>query len=83
MDMPKDYYVKLFDQLLSEELQGASSGASEANIKSGMKRILGCSIRSGIIKGYKSLVLDEALNVHFTITTDMKTDMDLTLYYNQ
>lgn len=81
MRQSKDTYQKMFDQLLSCELQYLASAASEGNIKTAMKRVLGTAIKTGVIKGYSSLVLDEALNVHFTFKDPDGEDVDLILFY--
>jgi hypothetical protein len=76
-------YRQIFDQLLSQELGYTSSCATESNIKNAMKRVLGISIKSGVIKGYAFLVLDEDLNVHFTIIDPDGTEFPIVLYYGQ
>ena len=63
----QEMYQKMFDLLLSEELCYEASAASEANIKNAMKRIFGRAIKTHVIKSYSGLVLDESLNVHFSI----------------
>ena len=78
----KDEYTNMFDQLLSQELCYNSSAATEENIKSSMKRVLGCAIKHGLLKNYAGLDLDGDLNVHFTITDADNSVMDITLYYN-
>jgi hypothetical protein len=74
-------YTKMFDQLLSEELCYEASAATEANIKRAIKLILGRTIKQNLIRGYSGLVLDESLNVHFTIVDATGDKFDLTLYY--
>lgn len=76
-------YTAMFDQLLTQELMYSSFAASEANIKTAMKRILGRSIQDGLLKRYSSLVLDEGLNVHFTIVDADGDEIPLTLFYGQ
>lgn len=79
----KETYSKMFDLLLSQELAFSASFASEHNIKSAMKRILGQAIFSHQIKGYSSLVLDEDLNVHFTLKDNDGSELEIILYYGQ
>jgi hypothetical protein len=82
MRMSKDTYKQIFDQMLSSELQFLASAASETNIKNAMKRVLGVNIKTGVIKSYSSLVLDESLNVHFTFKDPDGEDVDLILFYD-
>jgi len=79
----KETYQKMFDLLLSQELSFSAAFASEHNIKSAMKRILGQAIFYHQIKGYSSLVLDENLNIHFTLKDVDGTELEITLYYGQ
>jgi hypothetical protein len=79
----KDTYQKMFDILLSEELCYAASAASENNIKRSMKFILGRSIKTGLLKSYSNLVLNETLDVHFTITDASGDTFELVLYYGK
>jgi len=79
--LSKDSYQKMFDLLLSEELCYVSSAATEHNIKTSMKKILGRSIKSGLIKSYSGLVLSEVLDVYFTIIDATGDKFDLILYY--
>ena len=79
----RDTYIQMFDALLSEELCYSSSSATEANIRNAMKRILGKAIKINVIKLYSGLVLDENLNVHFTIVDADNTRFDLVLSYGQ
>lgn len=76
-------YEEMFDRLLSQELCFESSAATEYNIKKAMKRILGISIKNALIKRYSDLVLDESLNVHFTIVDLNGTEFSLILYYGK
>jgi len=77
----RDTYQKMFDQMLSQELSYNSSAATEANIRNAMKRILGTSIKKGLLRGYAFLVLDEQLNVHFIIIGADGTEFDIELEY--
>jgi len=77
----KETYTKMFDLLLSQELAFSASFATEQNIKAAMKRILGQAIFSGQIKGYSSLILDENLNVHFSLKDNDGDVLEITLYY--
>jgi hypothetical protein len=79
----QEIYVKMFDQLLSEELCYVSSAATEHNIKVAMKRILGKAIKTGLLKSYSGLVLDEDLNVHFSFVDQNGDKFDLILYYGK
>lgn len=79
----KETYTQMFDQMLSQELTFNSSAATPANIKNSMKRILGSCIRTKLIKRYSSLVLDENLNVHFTIVDEDSTEFAIELVYGQ
>jgi hypothetical protein len=73
----------MFDLLLSEELCYEASAATESNIKRAMKLILGRAIKSAVIKSYSNLVLDESLNVHFTIVDVDGDRFELVLYYGK
>lgn len=77
----KETYTLILDQMLERELLYASSGASEANIKNAMKRVLGEMIKKGILKTYSGLVLDENLNVHFCILDSDNSAFDIVLIY--
>lgn len=77
----KETYTALLDQMLSCELSYSASFASEANIKSAMKRVLGVMIKKGILKSYSSLVLDENLNVHVCIIDADNAVFDIVLIY--
>ena len=77
----KESYIKMFDQLLSQELCYESSAATEHNIKVAMKRILGRAIKTGVIRRYSGLVLSETLDVHFSIIDADGSSFDLILYY--
>lgn len=79
----KQEYENMFDRLLSQELCFESSAATEHNIKRAMKRILGVSIKNAVIKKYSNLVLDEELNIHFSIVDSNNTEFSLTLYYGK
>ena len=79
----KETYTTMLDQMLSIELSGISTFASEANIKNAMKRVLGCLIKKGLLKRYESLVLDENLNVHLTIVDAVDSEFSIILYYGQ
>lgn len=79
----QESYVKMFDQLLSQELCYESSAATEHNIKVAMKRILGRAIKTGIIRRYSGLVLSEALDVYFTIVDITGDTFELVLYYGK
>lgn len=79
----KETYAAMLDQMLTLELSGISTYASEANIRNAMKRILGCLIKRGLFKRYSSCVLDENLNVHVTFTDADNTEFSVTLYYGQ
>jgi hypothetical protein len=60
-------YCQMFDSLLSEELYFSASAATEANILSAIKRVLGRSIKTDCIVGYSELHMDEFLGVHFKL----------------
>jgi hypothetical protein len=77
----KETYTLILDQMLERELLYVSSGASEANIKNAMKRVLGEMIKKGILKTYSGLVLDENLNVHFCILDSDNSAFDIVLIY--
>jgi len=77
----KETYTLMLDQMLTIELCGISSYASEANIKNAMKRVLGILIKQGLLKGYSSLVLDENLNVHVVILDADNSEFDIILIY--
>ena len=79
----KEEYSALFDRLLSQELCYESSAATEYNIKRATKRILGRSIKEGLLKGYSNLVLSESLDVLFTIKDFEGNSFDLVLYYGK
>jgi hypothetical protein len=79
----KQTYEVMFDLLLSEELSFNSSSATEHNIKTSMKRILGRAIKQGLLRSYSGLVLDEDLNVHFSMVDADKTEFSLILYYGK
>ena len=79
----KETYAAMLDQMLTQELMFISTYASEHNIRSAMKRVLGCLIKKGIFKSYSRLVLDENLNVHITFTDVDNSTFDITLYYGQ
>ena len=79
----KETYTQMLDQMLSQELSFISTYASEQNIKSAMKRVLGCLIKKAILKRYSSLVLDGDLNVHLTIVDADNSEFNITLYYGQ
>jgi hypothetical protein len=74
-------YIQMYDQLLSQELCYEPSAASETNIKRAMKRVLGLTIKQGLIKRYSDLVLDESLDVHFKIIDADGTEFELKLIY--
>jgi hypothetical protein len=76
-------YQKMFDLLLSQELACNAAFATEQNIKSAMKRILGQAIFSHQIKGYSSLVLDENLNVHFSLKDIDGDELEIMLFYGR
>jgi hypothetical protein len=82
-NLSKQGYEQFFDRLLSQELCYESSAATENNIKRAMKRILGRSIKDGLLKGYSNLVLSEALDVHFSIRDAEGNSFDLVLYYGK
>lgn len=63
----KQEYTQMFDSLLSEELYFSSSYASEENIRTAIKRILGRTLKAENILLYSDLWIDESLNVHFSI----------------
>ena len=63
----KQTYDQMFDALLSEELCYSSSFASEENIRTAIKRVLGRSIKMNCILLYSNLTIDSLMNVHFTI----------------
>jgi hypothetical protein len=63
----RDSYNQMYDALLSEELCYNSAFASEENIRTAIKRVLGRSIKMGGILMYSDLVVDSKLDVHFTI----------------
>jgi hypothetical protein len=74
-------YTLMFDALLSEELSFNSAFASEENIRTAIKRVLGRSIKMDCILGYSDLVIDSQLSVRFTIK-DLDGDViPLTLVY--
>lgn len=77
----KETYTLMLDQMLTAELYGIASSASEANIKSAMKRVLGSLIKQNILKCYSSLVLDEDLNVHVNIIDVDDSAFDIVLIY--
>jgi hypothetical protein len=77
----KETYTAMLDQMLTFELQGISSFASEVNIKNAMKKNLGTLIKKGILKRYSGLVLDEGLNVHVTILDVENGEFDIILIY--
>ena len=77
----KATYTSLLDQMLSCELSYSSSFASEGNIKSAMKRVLGTLIKKNILKSYSNLVLDENLNVHVVILDTDNSEFDIVLFY--
>ena len=79
----RETYQKMFDLLLSQELSCNASFATEHNIKAAMKRILGQAIFAHQIKGYSSLVLDENLNVNFTLKDIDGDELNIILYYGQ
>lgn len=79
----KETYASMLDQMLTIELQGIASSASEANIKNAMKRILGGLIKQGIFKSYSICVLDENLNVHVTFVDADNTEFSVVLYYGE
>lgn len=81
MKYSKQTYQKMFDLLLSEELGFMATSATEHNIKAAMKRILGRAIKTGVVKCYSSLVLDESLNVHFTFVDPDGDIVELILFY--
>jgi len=60
-------YTKIFDQLLSEELYFSSTFASETNIQTAIKRVLGKALKMDYIALYYDLVVDENLDVKFKI----------------
>lgn len=76
-------YTLMFDRLLSQELCYESSAATELNIKRAMKRILGLSIKNGVIKKYSDLVLSEELDVHFSLVDSNSSEFSLILRYGQ
>jgi len=63
----KQTYEKIFDQLLSEELSYNAAFASDANIYSAMKKVLGHALKTGYILLYSDLVVALNLDVHFKI----------------
>jgi hypothetical protein len=74
----------MIDGLLTAELCFAPESATERNIKSAMKRILGKMIRDNILRRYSNLVLDEGLNVHVSIIDGSDgSQFDITLYYDR
>jgi hypothetical protein len=77
----KETYTLMLDQMLTIELCGISSYASEANIKNAMKRVLGILIKQGLLKSYSSLVLDENLNIHVVILDADNSEFDIILIY--
>lgn len=79
----KETYQRMFDALLTQELGFMSTSATETNIKRAMKLVLGTCIHRGLIKSYSFLVLDENLNVHFTIVDPDNDTFDLILLYGE
>lgn len=77
----KETYSLMLDQMLTMELCGISSFASEANIKNAMKRVLGSLIKQNILKSYSNLVLNEQLNVYVTIIDVDDSAFDVVLIY--
>jgi hypothetical protein len=77
----KESYTAMFDQLLSQELFFDASAASECNIKRAMKKILGTSIRHGLLKRYDSLVLNENLDVYFSVVDAEGAEFSIILRY--
>jgi hypothetical protein len=63
----RETYCRIFDELLSEELYFSSSYASEANISSAIKKVLGKALKMNYICLYYDLVIDSELSVHFKI----------------
>ena len=74
-------YQRMFDALLSQELMGCPSAASEHNIMAGMKRVLGQSVKKDVIKAYGQLHVDENLDVHVMIYDPDGDVIPLTLFY--
>jgi hypothetical protein len=77
----KETYEKIFDQLLSEELYFSSTFASEANIQTAIKKVLGKALKMNYISLYYDLVVDAELNVHFKIKDPDGDLIPITLLY--
>jgi hypothetical protein len=77
----KESYTQMFDALLSEELSFNPVGITEASIQSAIKRVLGITIKKGLINLYLDLRVDESLNVHFKIKDPGGDVIPITLIY--
>jgi hypothetical protein len=76
-------YSRMFNALLSQELMCSSSVASEHNIMSGIKRVLGQAIKNNVIKGYEQLDINNNLDVNFVLH-DVDGDVfPITLFYGE
>lgn len=74
-------YVRIFDHLLSEELSFSSSFASDTNIQSAIKKVLGKALKTNYISLYTDLIIDADLNVHFKIKDPEGDLISITLLY--
>ncbi|MGH7974892.1 MAG: hypothetical protein ACREBR_05155 [bacterium] len=79
----RETYALMLDQMLSYELSGISSFASERNIIDAMKRVLGNLIKKETLKRYYALRLDDSLNVYVNIVDADNSDFAIVLYYGQ
>jgi hypothetical protein len=77
----RDVYIKIFDQLLSEELHYSSSYASETNIQNAIKHVLGNAVKNHYIRLYSDLSIDSDLNVHFKIVDPDQDVIQIDLKY--
>lgn len=79
----RETYVRIFDELLSEELYFSSSFASEANIAAAIKKVLGKALKMNYIALYYDLVIDERLDVHFKIKDPDSDIIQIDLKYGE
>jgi hypothetical protein len=77
----KESYTKIFDQLLSAELYYNSSSASEANIQTAIKRVLGKAVKQNYILLYSDLVVNSSLDVSFKVKDPDGEIIPITLIY--
>ena len=77
----RETYIKIFDQLLSEELYFSSTFASEANIQTAIKKVLGKALKMNYISLYYDLMIDSDLNINFKIKDPDGDIVPITLLY--